>query len=94
MPTKAIATPVETLTPSNQSSVLDFAILTIAITPTTIDANASPKVTMMSIAMRQHDIVSRNPDASENSPLLEIALVLVRLNHVASFIVNANHSIM
>jgi hypothetical protein len=27
-------------------------------------------------------------------PLLEIARVLMRLNHVASFIVNANHSIM
>jgi hypothetical protein len=92
MPTKATATPVETLTPSNRSSVLDFAILTIAITPTTIDANASPKVTMMSIAMRQYDIVSRNPDASENSPLLEIARVLVGLDYVARLIVNANHS--
>jgi hypothetical protein len=28
------------------------------------------------------------------SPLFEIALVLVRLDHVASFNVNANHSIM
>jgi hypothetical protein len=27
-------------------------------------------------------------------PLLEIAGVLVRFNHVASFIVNANHSIV
>ena len=27
-------------------------------------------------------------------PLSELALVLVRLNHVASVIVNANHSIM
>jgi hypothetical protein len=27
-------------------------------------------------------------------PLFEIANVLVRLNHVASFIVNANHRIM
>jgi hypothetical protein len=27
-----------------------------------------------------------------NSPLFELASVLVRLNHVASFIVNANHS--
>jgi hypothetical protein len=30
----------------------------------------------------------------EASPLFEIALVLVRLNHVATGIVNANHSIM
>jgi hypothetical protein len=30
----------------------------------------------------------------EASPLLEIALVLVRLNHVACFIENANHGIM
>jgi hypothetical protein len=29
-----------------------------------------------------------------NSPLLELADVLVRLDHVASFIVNADHSIM
>jgi hypothetical protein len=30
----------------------------------------------------------------KNSPLFEIARVLVRFNHVARFIVNANHSIM
>jgi hypothetical protein len=29
-----------------------------------------------------------------NSPFFEIARVLVRLDHVASFIVNANHSMM
>jgi hypothetical protein len=29
-----------------------------------------------------------------NSPLFEIALVLVRFDHLASFIVNANHSII
>jgi hypothetical protein len=29
-----------------------------------------------------------------NSPLFELAHVLVRLDHVASFIVNANHSIV
>jgi hypothetical protein len=29
-----------------------------------------------------------------NSPLLEIASVLVRLDHVARFIVNANYSIV
>jgi hypothetical protein len=28
------------------------------------------------------------------SPLFEIALVFVRLDHIARFIVNANHSIM
>jgi hypothetical protein len=32
--------------------------------------------------------------ASTNLRLFEIARVLVRFNHVASFIVNANHSIM
>jgi hypothetical protein len=30
----------------------------------------------------------------EHSPLYEIARVLVRFNHVASVIVNVNHSIM
>jgi hypothetical protein len=33
-------------------------------------------------------------DASKNSPLLEIARLLVRFDHVASVIVNANHGIM
>jgi hypothetical protein len=28
------------------------------------------------------------------SPLFELARVLVRFNHVATFIVNANHSVM
>jgi len=51
MPTKATGTPVESLTPSNENSVLDFAVLIIAITPTTIDATASPKVTTMSTAV-------------------------------------------
>ena len=32
--------------------------------------------------------------ASPASPFLELAHVLVRLNHVGSFIVKANHSIM
>jgi hypothetical protein len=32
--------------------------------------------------------------AWQNSPLFEIARVLVRVDHAASFIVNANHSIM
>jgi hypothetical protein len=38
----------------------------------------------------------RNPLEPEKRPLrfFEIACVLVRLDHVASFIVNANHSIM
>ena len=52
MPTKARPAPVESLTPSNENSVLDFALLIIAITPQTIDASASPKVTTMSIAAR------------------------------------------
>jgi hypothetical protein len=32
--------------------------------------------------------------ASKNSPLFELAGVLVRLDHIASFIVNANHGVM
>jgi hypothetical protein len=47
MPTKPTATPVESLTPNNENSVLDFALAIIAIIPTTIDANASPKLTTM-----------------------------------------------
>jgi hypothetical protein len=33
----------------------------------------------------------RMPGTRKNSPLFEIALVLVRFDHVASFIVNVNH---
>jgi hypothetical protein len=33
-------------------------------------------------------------DASKNSRLFEIARVLMRLDHVSRFIVNANHGIM
>jgi hypothetical protein len=33
-------------------------------------------------------------DASKASPLFEIALALVHLDHIASRIVNANHGIM
>jgi hypothetical protein len=32
--------------------------------------------------------------AWQNSPLFELARLLVRLNHVARFIVNANHNIV
>ncbi len=32
--------------------------------------------------------------AWQNSPLFEIASVLVRVDHIASFIVNPDHSIM
>src|SRR4029453_3636201 len=32
--------------------------------------------------------------AWQNSPLFELARLLVRLDHVASFIVNANHSVV
>ena len=33
-------------------------------------------------------------DANKNSPLFQIVRVLVRFDHVASFIVNANHKIL
>jgi hypothetical protein len=33
-------------------------------------------------------------EVTASSPLYEIALVLMRLDHVASRIVNANHSVM
>jgi hypothetical protein len=36
----------------------------------------------------------RGRDASKNSALFELARVLVRFDHVASFIENANHSIV
>jgi hypothetical protein len=36
----------------------------------------------------------RQADASKNSRLFKLARVLVRFDHVARFIVNANHSII
>jgi hypothetical protein len=36
----------------------------------------------------------QTPGARKKSPLFELALVPVRLDHIASRIVNANHSIM
>jgi hypothetical protein len=33
-------------------------------------------------------------NTSKNSPFFEIARVLMRFNHVASFIVNANHGVV
>ena len=33
------------------------------------------------------------PKKNKNLPFFEIALVLVRLDHIASFIVNANHKL-
>jgi hypothetical protein len=38
-----------------------------------------------------------SPDIEEHhraSPLFELALVLMRVNHIARIIVNANHSVM
>jgi hypothetical protein len=44
--------------------------------------------------MKLEDQFSRGVfGAKMNSPFFELALVLVRLDHVASFIVNANHSV-
>jgi hypothetical protein len=40
-------------------------------------------------AIKQHGLL-----AIKNSPLFEIARVLVHLHHVARFIVNANHGVM
>ena len=79
MPTKATAPLVESFTPSNENSVLDFALL-IAITPTTIDATAIAKVTTMSTALRY---CQQQPDASKNARLSEIAIVPGRLDHSA-----------
>jgi hypothetical protein len=38
--------------------------------------------------------LGRARDASKTSPFFELACVLMRFNHVARFVVNANHSIM
>jgi hypothetical protein len=43
--------------------------------------------------MTQHGMSGRSAERKP-SPLFELACVLVRLDHVARFIVNANHGIM
>jgi hypothetical protein len=57
-----------------------------------IAASAANKRPIFSIRNHLH----REAEVKQNktSPLFEIALVLVRFNHVARVIVNANHSIM
>ena len=50
------------------------------------DRHSPPPITRFS---KKYDAVR-----VKTSPLLEIALVLVRFNHVASVIVNTNHGIM
>jgi hypothetical protein len=52
----------------------------------TASCKASTEMSMKNSLYRQ-----LRPDASKKSRLLEIARVLVRLDHVASGIVNANH---
>jgi hypothetical protein len=39
-------------------------------------------------------LMAMRGDANKNSPIFGIALVLLRLDHVARFIASANHSIM
>jgi hypothetical protein len=46
------------------------------------------------MAMKIHFSGKCEVTRAKTSPLFEIASVLVRLGHVASIIVNANHSIM
>jgi hypothetical protein len=51
-------------------------------------------VTARKTPQQDHRMTSRVIRAKKTSPLFELARVLVRFNHIASVIVNANHGIM
>jgi hypothetical protein len=48
----------------------------------------------ISVCSRRQAVTEAVEITDNRSPLFELARVLVRLNHVACFIVNANHSMM
>ena len=58
------------------------------------DTFACPNATYYGGLLRRWPLIAAAPfsDANTNSLPFEIALMLVRLDHVARFIVNANHS--
>jgi hypothetical protein len=63
----------------------------IAIAQSSSTAIAAKRIRMILASSLKQKMGERS---SQFSPLFEIALVLVRLNHVTGLIVNANHSIM
>jgi hypothetical protein len=62
-----------------------------------LDALAGKDLEPANPTRQQHFTISRHASPvcfARRSPLLEIALVFMRVDHVASFVVNANHGIM
>jgi len=49
---------------------------------------------MKAESSKMHFSAKRDVNTSKNSRLFEIAIVLLRFDHIASHIVNANHGIM
>jgi hypothetical protein len=57
-------------------------------------SDSSLRLGIVPVSSETEDKFEDARDLTASSPLPEIARVLVRFNHVASFIINANHSAM
>ena len=64
-----------------------------AITATTIGITTTTIIIVTGLGLPLSTVAAVTTATIETSPLFKVALVLVRLDHVASFIVNVNHSI-
>jgi len=62
-----------------------------AITATTIGITTTTIFIVTGLGLPLSTVAPATTATIETSPLFEIARLLVRLNHVASLIVNANH---
>ena len=65
-----------------------------AITATTIGITTTTIIIVTGIGFSLSTVAPATTATIETSPLFEIPIVLVRLDHVASFIVNADDGIM
>jgi hypothetical protein len=65
-----------------------------AITATTIGITTTTIIIVTGIGFSLSTVALATTATIETSPFFEIASVLVRLDHVASLIVNADHGVM
>jgi len=65
-----------------------------AITATTIGITTTTIIIVTGLGLALSTVAPATTATIETSPLFKLALVLVCLNHVASGMVNADHSIM
>ena len=65
-----------------------------AITATTIGITTTTIIIVIGLGLPLSTVAPATTATIETSPLFELAVVLVGLDHVSSFIVNANHCVM